>query len=158
MRGPTHAARDVALACVQLRALDKKASKPEKIKNAKGGHRMWEDVFDLGEKIRSGEYKWEDLDLDDLDVRLKWSGLFHRKKRAPGTYMMRLKAGPPPMTLAYCGTPCLRAFGLMRPSDAAELAERDRASLLTGLVYRARDNAWCVRAALTELSSAGAQR
>ena len=31
---------DVAMLCVQLRALDKKASKPEKIKNAKGGHRI----------------------------------------------------------------------------------------------------------------------
>jgi hypothetical protein len=29
--------------------------------------------------------------LDDIDVRLKWSGMFHRRKRAPGTFMMRLK-------------------------------------------------------------------
>jgi len=86
---------------MQTRALDKKATKQEKIKNAKGGHRMWEDVFDLGEKIRSGDYKWEDLNLDDLDVRLKWSGLFHRKKKAPGTYMMRLKVG---QARLYC--PC----------------------------------------------------
>ena len=102
----TYAGCDVVLLWMQLRALDKKASKPEKIKNAKGGHRMWEDVFDLGEKIRSGQYKWEDLDLDDLDVRLKWSGLFHRKKRAPGTYMMRLKVGQSPMTLTWSSTPC----------------------------------------------------
>ncbi|CAK0785196.1 hypothetical protein CVIRNUC_008402 [Coccomyxa viridis] len=68
-----------------------KSNKAEAIKVEKGGHRMWEDVHDLGEKIRSGQYKWEDLALDDLDVRLKWSGLFHRKKRAAGTYMMRLK-------------------------------------------------------------------
>ncbi len=40
---------------------------------------------------RKGETKWEDLDLDDIDVRLKWSGMFHRRKRAPGTFMMRLK-------------------------------------------------------------------
>ena len=76
----------------QLRSLTApKSNKAEAIKVEKGGHRMWEDVHDLGEKIRSGQYKWEDLALDDLDVRLKWSGLFHRKKRAPGTYMMRLK-------------------------------------------------------------------
>lgn len=29
--------------------------------------------------------------MDDIDVRLKWSGMFHRRKRAPGTFMMRLK-------------------------------------------------------------------
>ena len=87
---------------MQTRALDKKATKQEKIKNAKGGHRMWEDVFDLGEKIRSGDYKWEDLNLDDLDVRLKWSGLFHRKKKAPGTYMMRLKVGQARLYCPLC--------------------------------------------------------
>jgi sulfite reductase beta subunit-like hemoprotein len=26
-----------------------------------------------------------------VDVRLKWAGLFHRKKRTPGKFMMRLK-------------------------------------------------------------------
>lgn len=40
---------------------------------------------------REGKTKWEDLELDDVDLRLKWSGLFHRRKRAPGTFMMRLK-------------------------------------------------------------------
>jgi sulfite reductase beta subunit-like hemoprotein len=34
---------------------------------------------------------WDDLDIDDVDVRLKWAGLFHRKKRTPGKFMMRLK-------------------------------------------------------------------
>lgn len=34
---------------------------------------------------------WEDLAIDDIDVRLKWAGLFHRKKRTPGRFMMRLK-------------------------------------------------------------------
>ena len=76
---------------VQMRALDPKANKAEKVKNAKGGHRMWTDVSELGEMIRAGTHTWEELDLDDVDVRLKWAGLFHRKKRAPGTFMMRLK-------------------------------------------------------------------
>lgn len=40
---------------------------------------------------RKGETKWEDLELDDIDVRLKWSGMFHRRKRTPGSFMMRLK-------------------------------------------------------------------
>ena len=48
-------------------------------------------MADLGALVRSGESKWEDLDLDDVDVRLKWSGLFHRRKRTPGKFMMRLK-------------------------------------------------------------------
>ena len=82
----------------QMRALDPKANKAEKVKNAKGGHRMWTDVSELGEMIRAGTHTWEDLDLDDVDVRLKWAGLFHRKKRAPGTFMMRLKV----RTLLLC--------------------------------------------------------
>ncbi len=52
---------------------------------------MWTEVAELGELIRSGKATWEDLDLDDVDTRLKWAGLFHRRKRAPGTFMMRLK-------------------------------------------------------------------
>jgi hypothetical protein len=79
--------------CAQLRVLDstKKPNKVEKIKAKKGGHRMWTEVSELGELIRAGKTRWEDLDLDDVDVRLKWSGLFHRKKRTPGRFMMRLK-------------------------------------------------------------------
>lgn len=40
-----------------------------------------------------GKTSWEELDLDDVDVRLKWAGLFHRRKRTPGRFMMRLKVG-----------------------------------------------------------------
>lgn len=45
---------------------------------------------------REGKTSWEDLDLDDVDVRLKWAGLFHRRKRTPGRFMMRLKVGARP--------------------------------------------------------------
>ena len=55
------------------------------------GSRMWTEVAALGELVRSGQATWEDLDLDDIDTRLKWAGLFHRRKRVPGTFMMRLK-------------------------------------------------------------------
>ena len=75
----------------QERTLAKKANKVEKMKLKKGGQRAWEDVQALGQAVREGKTKWEDLDLDDVDLRLKWSGLFHRRKRAPGTFMMRLK-------------------------------------------------------------------
>jgi hypothetical protein len=38
-----------------------------------------------------GTYTWEQLNLDDVDVRLKFAGLFHRGKRTPKRFMMRLK-------------------------------------------------------------------
>lgn len=75
----------------QARALSDGANKVERLKNQKGGQQMWTDVAELGELVRKGETNWEDLDLDDVDVRLKWAGLFHRRKKAPGTFMMRLK-------------------------------------------------------------------
>ena len=34
---------------------------------------------------------WEDLNLDDVDIRMKWAGLFHRAKRTPKKFMMRIK-------------------------------------------------------------------
>lgn len=37
--------------CVQLRALHKKANKVEKMKNKKGGHKMWQEVHELGALI-----------------------------------------------------------------------------------------------------------
>lgn len=50
-------------------------------------------VHELAAAIRSGEFTWEELSIDDADIRLKWAGLFHRRKRFPGTFMMRLKVG-----------------------------------------------------------------
>lgn len=61
------------------------------IKVEKGGHTAWTDVFELSNLLREGTTKWEDLNLDDIDVRLKWAGLFHRSKRTPTKFMMRLK-------------------------------------------------------------------
>ena len=43
-----------------------------------------------------GQTSWDALDLDDVDVRLKWAGLFHHRKRTPGRFMMRLKVGARP--------------------------------------------------------------
>lgn len=74
-----------------MKALAKKATKVEKMKNKKAGDRIWKDIEELSALVRSGEKTWEELDLDDMDVRTKWAGLFHRKKRAAGTFMMRLK-------------------------------------------------------------------
>ena len=83
--------RAVCVGGHQLRALHPKANKAEKVKNSKGGDKMWTEISELGELIRAGNTSWEDLGLDDIDVRLKWAGLFHRRKRAPGKFMMRLK-------------------------------------------------------------------
>ena len=32
---------------------------------------MWTEVYELAELLKSGKSTWEDLDLDDVDVRLK---------------------------------------------------------------------------------------
>ncbi|KAK9799721.1 hypothetical protein WJX73_004054 [Symbiochloris irregularis] len=95
------------------RVLQSKVNKVEKMKNAKCGSSAWTEVSELGQLIREGKTKWEDLNLDDVDMRLKWSGLFHRRKRAPGTFMMRLKVPNGDLTvkqLRYLGD-CIAPFG-----------------------------------------------
>jgi hypothetical protein len=52
---------------------------------------MWTEVHELAAHLRDGETKWEDLNLDDVDIRMKFAGLFHRGKRTPKRFMMRLK-------------------------------------------------------------------
>lgn len=69
----------------------KAGSKIEKMKLAKCGSALWTEVSELQELLRKGETSFADLEKDDLEWRLKWAGLFHRKKRTPGKFMMRLK-------------------------------------------------------------------
>lgn len=73
------------------RILTGKVNPFEKKKVKKGGDMMWTEVEELAVLLRNGDVKWEDLDLDDVDVRMKWAGLFHRGKRTPGKFMQRLK-------------------------------------------------------------------
>lgn len=73
------------------RASHPKANKFEKVKVKKCGSRLWTEIYELSELIREGKTTWEDLELDDIDIRMKWAGLFHRRKRVPGTFMMRIK-------------------------------------------------------------------
>ena len=80
------------------------------------GSRMWTEVAELGELIRSGKATWEDLDLDDIDTRLKWAGLFHRRKRVPGTFMMRLKVSVRDAERKVIGT-CRGVAALHAPSS-----------------------------------------
>eukprot|EP00471_Norrisiella_sphaerica_P001743 CAMPEP_0184487870 /NCGR_PEP_ID=MMETSP0113_2-20130426/10383_1 /TAXON_ID=91329 /ORGANISM="Norrisiella sphaerica, Strain BC52" /LENGTH=640 /DNA_ID=CAMNT_0026870293 /DNA_START=359 /DNA_END=2281 /DNA_ORIENTATION=- len=69
----------------------KAGNKIEKIKLAKCGTSAFQEVHEFAAAIREGKTTWEELDIDDADVRLKWAGLFHRRKRTPGRFMMRLK-------------------------------------------------------------------
>mmetsp|Transcript_4074 Transcript_4074/g.10365 ORF Transcript_4074/g.10365 Transcript_4074/m.10365 type:complete len:614 (+) Transcript_4074:95-1936(+) len=66
-------------------------NKIEKVKNEKDGTALWTEIHELSAKLRSGESTWEDLNLDDVELRLKWAGFFHRGKHAPKTFMVRLK-------------------------------------------------------------------
>ena len=65
---------------------------------------------------REGKTSWQDLDLDDVDVRLKWAGLFHRRKRTPGRFMMRLKVG---WCGALSGATCLLGWQAQARPHAA---------------------------------------
>lgn len=53
------------------RATDPKANPFEKKKNAKSGAAMWTEVYELAELLKKKEKTFEELDLDDVDVRLK---------------------------------------------------------------------------------------
>ena len=56
---------------------------------------------------REGKTKWEDLNLDDIDVRMKWAGMFHRRKRTPGKFMMRLKVGMAARSVMQLSESCI---------------------------------------------------
>ncbi|GBF96637.1 hypothetical protein Rsub_09383 [Raphidocelis subcapitata] len=73
------------------RALAATKNKFEKVKAEKCGSTSWTEVHELAAKLREGTSTWEDLNLDDVDVRMKFAGLFHRAKRTPKRFMMRLK-------------------------------------------------------------------
>lgn len=88
---PPHSGLKHLPEAARARAQDRKANKFEKVKVEKCGSNAWTDVFELSQLLKEGNTKWEDLNLDDIDIRMKWAGLFHRGKRTPGKFMMRLK-------------------------------------------------------------------
>ena len=63
---------------------DKKLNKIEKQKAEKDGLKIFEELDDYALK------GWEEMDEVDLQMRLKWYGLFWRPK-TPGRFMMRLR-------------------------------------------------------------------
>jgi hypothetical protein len=44
-------------------------NKWEKVKLAKGGEKAFQDVYEFAAAVRSGKYTWEELDVDDADIR-----------------------------------------------------------------------------------------
>lgn len=66
----------------------------EKTKLAKNPMRLWADkaYVQLCDAVKRDGFEAVDkADEKEIDVRLKWLGLFHRRKQAYGTFMMRLK-------------------------------------------------------------------
>lgn len=63
----------------------------EKVKVKKDPALIWTDIEEWAAAIRAGKTNWEDIASDDIDIRAKYAGLFHRKKATPGKFMMRLR-------------------------------------------------------------------
>lgn len=63
----------------------------EKMKLQRDGSAVWTEIHELAALLREGTTSWKDIATQDIDSRFKWAGLFHRRKRTPGRFMMRLK-------------------------------------------------------------------
>lgn len=61
----------------------------EKIKQKRYPTVIWDDVYEFAAAIRAGQTNWSDLHTDDIDIRTKYAGMFHRKKATPGHFMLR---------------------------------------------------------------------
>ncbi len=69
---------------VQYYLEGKKLNKVEKNKAAKDGLEIGKDID------KFAEMGWEQMDKTDLELRLKWYGMFWRPK-TPGKFMLRLR-------------------------------------------------------------------
>ena len=69
---------------------EKKLNMHEKTKKAKPGLQIMDELEDLAAQARA-KGGAQNLDEEDINVRLKWMGLFHRAKQQPGTFMQRFK-------------------------------------------------------------------
>jgi len=63
----------------------------EKVKLTNDPANVWTEVTEYAAAIRSGTIDWKDIASDDMDIRVKYAGMFHRKKATPGKFMMRLR-------------------------------------------------------------------
>jgi sulfite reductase beta subunit-like hemoprotein len=75
---------------------------------------MWTEVPELAAFLRDGQTSWEQLNLDDVDIRMKFAGMFHRSKRTPRRFMMRLKVSSCRRQLGAYGWCRLAEIGLNR--------------------------------------------
>ena len=97
----------------------KKLSIPEKVKATKSPLALLDELDMLAEEAREAERLQKELGIPGSictahETRLKWLGLFHRGKIAPGTYMWRFRIPNGVVT-----APQLRALaGVLRPYDA----------------------------------------
>ncbi len=73
------------------KARAKEGTKFEKIKLEKDTTNIFQDVYEYAAAIRAGTLDWKDVEDADINTRLKWVGMLHRAKKAPGTFMMRLR-------------------------------------------------------------------
>ena len=69
---------------VQYYLEGKKLNQVEKNKAAKDGLEIGKDIY------KFAEMGWEQMDKTDLELRLKWYGMFWRPK-TPGKFMLRLR-------------------------------------------------------------------
>mmetsp|Transcript_10513 Transcript_10513/g.29911 ORF Transcript_10513/g.29911 Transcript_10513/m.29911 type:complete len:594 (+) Transcript_10513:84-1865(+) len=88
------------------RILNGKINPQEKMKLAKCGTTSWTEIYELADLLRKGESTWEELNVDDLDHRAKWNGIFHRRKKTPGQCMIRFRVPGQVLTSEQ-----MRAFG-----------------------------------------------
>ena len=63
----------------------------EKVKLKNDPTNVWDEITEFAAAIRSGKINWQDIASDDMDIRVKYAGMFHRKKATPGKFMMRLR-------------------------------------------------------------------
>ena len=77
---------------VQDTLIEKKMNAAEKVKKAKPGMSIIDELETLAAEARrvGGAHKMVGFE-DDVNTRLKWLGLFHRDKIAPGTFMQRFR-------------------------------------------------------------------
>jgi sulfite reductase beta subunit-like hemoprotein len=70
--------------------VESKLNSYEKAKKAKAGLAVMDTLEELAAQAKAkGGAQY--LDEEDINIRLKWLGLFHRLKYVPGTFMQRFK-------------------------------------------------------------------
>jgi len=89
--------------------VESKLNSYEKTKKAKAGLAVMDTLEELAAQAKAkGGAQY--LDEEDINIRLKWLGLFHRLKYVPGTFMQRFKCPNGSFTLKQWRVRCARAL------------------------------------------------